>query len=239
MIGSLYLFNIYVEGTMYKKIECSLQAFLTLVWFVGCQWLIIFLLRFFLRMDVSSFTVFYYDHMYKITLFIHVFCLMGILIKDFILNQDILINYHGFRKSKIFVYIGYGIALWFISSLLNIGLSRFFTDYTTQVEKLFSNKETILRFLVIVFSAPLLEEYIFRGRIQSRLKLEFGRWQATLLQGIIFGVIHPLPLQKIYAIFLGISFGVIKEKEKNVQSTTIIHMAINCISWIIGTLSIV
>ncbi|WP_069997499.1 CPBP family intramembrane glutamic endopeptidase [Cellulosilyticum sp. I15G10I2] len=224
---------------MYKKLECSLQASLTLLWFLGCQWIFIYLLRLFLRMDSSSFMKIYNDHMYKINLFIQVFCLAGILLKDFILKKDSFSDYRYFRKEKIVIYICYGIVLWFVSSLINILLGVFFTEYATQVQRLFSNTEHIVRCLVLVFFAPLLEEYVFRGKIQNKLKLGFGRWQAVILQGAVFGLIHPLPLQKLYATFLGIGFGILKEKEKNVQSTTIMHMTINGISFIIGTLSIV
>lgn len=222
---------------MYKKLECSLHAFLTLIWFLGCQWMVIHLLGFFLKMDTLSFSNYYQTHMYKINLTIQLFSLMSILLKDFTWQPKELKSDFRFIKKKNILYIGYGISLWFVSSLLNILLSTFFKEYTAQVEQLFLSSEKFTRFVVIVFLAPIVEEYFFRGRIQSWLKLGFGKWQAAFLQGIVFGIIHPFALQKIYASFLGIVLGLIKEKEGSLQSTILIHMTINCISLIIGTLS--
>jgi len=223
---------------MYKKMQCSIYAFCILLWFIACQWLTVSILKSLLEMDTNSFLSYYNDHMFKINAFIQVVCLLGILLWNIFIKQDSLIDYRIFKKRRIPIYIFYGIGLWILSSIINLLLSTIFPQYSTEVQALFTKKESVFRFLVIVIFAPLVEEYIFRGQIQTTLKMAFGSSVAIIVQGILFGMLHPMSLQKIYAIVLGIGFGMVKEKEKNLQSSTIMHMTINLIGFIIGTLTL-
>lgn len=223
---------------MYKKIECSIQGFLILLWFIGCQWLTISILKLFLGMDTISFSSYYNNHMYKINTFIQFTCMLGLFLWNAFKKQDSLVDYRIFKKRRVPVYIFYGIGLWIVSSMINILLSIIFPQYSTEVQALFTKKEVLFRFLVMVIFAPLVEEYIFRGQMQNTLKTGFGNRASIIIQGILFGVIHPMSLQKIYAVVLGIVLGMVKEKEKNLQSSTIMHMTINLIGFIIGTLTL-
>jgi membrane protease YdiL (CAAX protease family) len=48
----------------------------------------------------------------------------------------------------------------------------------------------LLYFYTMIFSAAILEEFLFRGFIQSFLSKFFVNWLAILLQAILFSVIH-------------------------------------------------
>lgn len=224
---------------MYRRLESSLYAFLILGWFLSVQKMIVYSLYRVSGFDKISFSDLYVMHMYKINLLIHVCCFLSLLAREYAFGQNPWRHYKSFKKIKCLYYILYGISLWFVSSILNFLLSQFFTEYIAQIESLFLNQENVLRFFVLVISAPIIEEYVFRGMIQETLLQSFDKKQAILLQALMFGLIHPFALQKIYAFVLGGFLGIIRQRENNVQSTTIVHMTINGISFIIGTLSIV
>jgi membrane protease YdiL (CAAX protease family) len=49
---------------------------------------------------------------------------------------------------------------------------------------------TLHYFYTMIFSAAILEEFLFRGFIQTYLSKFFVNWLATLFQAILFSVIH-------------------------------------------------
>jgi membrane protease YdiL (CAAX protease family) len=189
-------------------------------------------------MNSASFIAYYSNHMYKINALVQLVCIGGVLIWNAFKRYNSLAFYSKFKNRRIPTYIFYGIGLWIVSSSMNMLLSIFFPKYSTEVQALFTNKEVLFRFFVIVIFAPVLEEFIFRGQIQNLLKIGFKVKTAIVLQGFLFGIIHPMSLQKVYAVLLGIGLGMIKEKEKNLQSSTIVHMTINLIGFVIGTLTL-
>lgn len=149
-------------------------------------------------------------------------------------KRDIFEGYRGFNFRRFYIYIIYGIGLWLVTTFVNALFLPFFPEYGSEVDMLFENKEHILRFITIVIGAPIVEEYIFRGKIQRALQKGFGKPLAIILQGVLFGVIHPFGLQKIYASLLGIGFGWIRATKDNTMTSTIMHMTINFIGWFIG-----
>lgn len=63
--------------------------------------------------------------------------------------------------------------------------------------------------LTAVVAAPILEEFLFRGIIQKNLVSRLGPLWGILLASIIFGAIHLIPQQIIYAGCLGLILGTI------------------------------
>ena len=62
--------------------------------------------------------------------------------------------------------------------------------------------------LSIALLAPILEELLFRGAIQSHLQEAMPQpWMAILIASAIFGVVHMNPAQIPFAFLLGMIFG--------------------------------
>lgn len=220
---------------MYKKVENSIYAGFIVGWFIGSQILVMGMLKLFIA-NSGLFLEYYNQHMYKLNLGVQIICIVGFLLVDFYNDKSkCFCEYKDWQNKKIIKYMFYGIGFWLLSTMVNGVLIGFFSDYSSKIQTLFMNDEKVARFMVLVIFAPLVEEYVFRGKLQSCLKTAFGTPIAIVVQGICFGLIHAIALQKIYASLLGIGFGMIKEKENNLQSSTIMHMTINLIGWTIGT----
>ncbi|MGL4345793.1 MAG: lysostaphin resistance A-like protein [Cellulosilyticaceae bacterium] len=211
-------------NTYFKNIATIL---LTVAWFFGSQYIATLLMANLMGIPYVQ------EHTFFVTLIAYGICLLPYIqtIKTFKIDKP----YHLEGIGQIFRYIGYGILLWLASCVINGILLPFFPTYTQEIDTLFVTNEPVLRFLVLVIGAPLLEEYIFRGKIQDRLETLFGRELAIVGQGVIFGVVHPFGLQKVYASVLGIGLGYVRDKNQTLIGPTIMHMTINGIAWLLAT----
>ncbi len=93
-------------------------------------------------------------------------------------------------------------------------------------------------FFSTVLWGPAAEEMLFRGYLQPKLESSRGRWVGLVITAILFGVAH---LPKIYlrhasvpplvpeAFFLGLVFGVMRDKTGSVYFSMLCHMAYNLI----------
>lgn len=72
-----------------------------------------------------------------------------------------------------------------------------------------STETGLIPALAVVAGAPLAEELVFRGVIQSRLERAMPVWIAIVLQAVLFGFIHGTPVQIGYAFLMGLLFGYI------------------------------
>lgn len=135
---------------------------------------------------------------------------------------------------EVFRFIFYGIGLWGVSTLINALLLPLFPEYASQMGSLFESKEMILCFLTLVIGGPIIEEYLFRGKVQGVLNEIMGDKLAIVFQGIIFGFVHPFGLQRIYASVIGVGFGYIRQREKRLIAPIIMHITINFIGWVMG-----
>lgn len=141
----------------------------------------------------------------------------------------------GMNLKKVLKFIAYGLILWIVTSMLNALLLPYFPEYNAEIDTYFANNERLLRFVVLVIAAPLTEEILFRGKVLTKLSEVFGEGLAIILQGLIFGLVHPFNLQRIYASVIGISFGCIRKKEGTLLASIIMHITINFMGWLIGT----
>lgn len=92
-----------------------------------------------------------------------------------------------------------------------------------------------LAFLSTALIAPLTEEVIFRGLIQSRLSRVMPGWLAVLLSALLFGLCHGQPVWMGYAFLLGLVFGFIALRARSVLPTVAAHVVFNTI----GQLSVI
>ena len=141
-------------------------------------------------------------------------------------------GWEGFKETIL--YIEMGIGAYIIGTTITWFLIPLFPDYV-EITDGFNQYEPILRFISIVILPPLVEEYLFRYRIQGFLKEGFGTTLAIVGQALLFGILHHYIVQKIYAIALGILFGWIREK-KGIRATFWMHITVNGIGCLMGCL---
>lgn len=79
---------------------------------------------------------------------------------------------------------------------------------------------------IIVICAPIMEELLFRKVLISRTS-QYGEGVSLVLSGLVFGLFHGNLNQFAYAFLLGIFFGFLYVKTKNIIYPIIIHMLIN------------
>ncbi len=81
--------------------------------------------------------------------------------------------------------------------------------------------------------APILEELVFRYGICGTLARSNATF-ALIASSLIFGIVHGNVIQAAYATILGLFFGFIYLKTKNIWYPAILHMAVNSSSVIVS-----
>ena len=102
------------------------------------------------------------------------------------------------------------------------------TDYNNHMELLLS--DGLIPALSITVAAPLAEELMFRGVIQTRLERAMPVWAAVVLQAVLFGVVHGTPIQMAYAFLLGLAFGFLRSRTGSILPGIAAHAAFNAMN---------
>lgn len=118
-------------------------------------------------------------------------------------------------------------------------LSGFVSDFLTSVSpngfavsstaEMLGNGNTgfeVALFVIMVFVAPVLEEWFFRKTLIDRLQ-RYGQLFAVLVSGVAFGLYHGNMSQLIPTTFLGVAFGYIYMQTGNIWYTVVLHMLNN------------
>lgn len=99
------------------------------------------------------------------------------------------------------------------------------------------NSSLVIALLTIVILAPLIEELLFRGVLQSYLKSKLGSKAAILLSALTFSLFHFSPSQGLGNIslclsllILGIYLGFLYERQRSLFASIGLHMTFNTIS---------
>lgn len=91
------------------------------------------------------------------------------------------------------------------------------------------NDTSVWALLATVIAAPLAEEVVFRGLIQSRLNRVMPGWLSVVISALLFGLCHGQPVWMAYAFLLGLFFGWIALRSKSILPTVVAHMIFNAI----------
>lgn len=81
--------------------------------------------------------------------------------------------------------------------------------------------------LTAVAAAPILEEFLFRGIIQKNLVGRMGPLGGIVVGSLIFGAIHLIPQQMVYASCLGLILGSIYYLTGSLNSAIAVHFVNN------------
>lgn len=91
---------------------------------------------------------------------------------------------------------------------------------------------SVMGFIAVALVAPVVEEFIFRGLMMTRLSQAMPGWLAVLLSAAIFGVCHGHPVWFGYAFVLGAFFGMLDLRTGSICPSILGHIAFNLIGQI-------
>lgn len=88
---------------------------------------------------------------------------------------------------------------------------------------------TVLGVVSVAVVAPIVEEFIFRGLIMTRLSRVMSGWLAVLLSAAVFGLCHGELVWFCYAFVLGAFFGLIDLRAGSILPSILGHVMFNAI----------
>ncbi|MBD5133577.1 MAG: CPBP family intramembrane metalloprotease [Clostridiales bacterium] len=90
----------------------------------------------------------------------------------------------------------------------------------------------VIGVLAVAVAAPVVEEFIFRGLIMTRLSRAMPGWLAVVLSAAIFGACHGHPVWFGYAFVLGVVFGFMDLRSGSIWPSILGHLTFNAIGQI-------
>ena len=127
-----------------------------------------------------------------------------------------------------------------VGSMIGNALNSFFsvlkgsavTDHTSE---LIGSMPIWLTVLVVVLIGPVIEELIFRKLMIDRLS-RYGNTVAILVSSVSFGLFHGNLYQFFYAALVGLVFGFMYAKTRNVLYPILMHVLVNFFGSVIPSL---
>lgn len=98
-----------------------------------------------------------------------------------------------------------------------------------------TNISPATNFLVMVICAPIMEELLFRKAIIDRTA-HFGEGLSLLFSGLLFGLFHGNLVQFSYAFLIGMLFGFLYIKTRNIFYSIALHVGVNFLGSFVSTL---
>lgn len=99
---------------------------------------------------------------------------------------------------------------------------------------LMDNSNGLLMIMTVGIIVPIAEELLFRGLIFREIEEKFKIVPTVLITGIGFGIFHMVPVQIVYASFLGIIMGAVFYWTKSIYAPILLHIANNTASSIMA-----
>lgn len=93
----------------------------------------------------------------------------------------------------------------------------------------------ILEILSTAVLTGFLEETIFRGLVDSRLRTGLPTWLSVILSALIFGLCHGTPIAIGYAFVVGIVFSLLFLRHGSILPSMVCHMCFNLTSFFLTT----
>ncbi|NLW22684.1 MAG: CPBP family intramembrane metalloprotease [Tissierellia bacterium] len=156
-------------------------------------------------------------------------------IKGLSLKSTLNLNRITFKQAVTIIFIvifSYPIAV-FLNFIGITILSKFTEVVPSSVPIPTTYKEYITSFFIIALTPGICEEIMFRGLVLNSYE-KLGRIKALIYSSLLFGLFH-FNLQNLLGpIFLGLIFGIIRNKTNSLFSSIIAHTANNTIALTIG-----
>ncbi len=193
--------------------------------------LLIFIPRYYKLLDSSqdyvtvdfryALEAFFYEHAMLLTLITNIIVIVGFALIFYLRRKrypNIVENKSIFRGHEFYKFILIFIAGCFWNFSLDPILTIIFNiwpklyDSYISYSNLYYDEGFILYILTVIISAPICEELVMRGAINTRLGRAMSPHLAILISSLCFGIIHGHWIQKVYAFLLGILLGYIMKK---------------------------
>lgn len=137
---------------------------------------------------------------------------------------------------NFFLFLLMCFPLMYIGNIIGTLLSNLFSSGTATNGLLdYAFDKSPLKILVIVFLAPLLEEYLFRKQLIDRCS-QYGEKTAILFSALSFGLFHMNLFQFFYTFGFGLAFGYVYLRTRRLRYSVIMHMIINFIGSVLAPL---
>lgn len=136
-----------------------------------------------------------------------------------------LLNRYREKEKSLSLKDYYGAVLFGISLACFLNMLIFKLGQSNEVVEV---NKTLL-FISSGILGPIMEELLFRKKLLTELLIFNNKYVSILLSSFIFSFLHNGMITMLYAFILGIAFGIIYIKYKNVKLTIFMHMAANII----------
>ena len=93
---------------------------------------------------------------------------------------------------------------------------------------------TVVGVIAVAVVAPIVEEFIFRGLVMTRLSRAMPGWLAVLVSAAVFGLCHGEPVWVCYAFVLGAVFGFIDLRAGSILPSVLGHIMFNAIGQVMS-----
>lgn len=124
------------------------------------------------------------------------------------------------------IILGFIVSLAFNNLFDIIGLTNI-SDTYNRFASAIDNSPYFWRIVATVVAAPLVEEMVFRGLMQKRLRRCLGRWQCIVISALAFGITHGNIVQFLYAFAVGMLLAYVYEIYRNLWAPVILHAMAN------------
>ena len=216
---------------MNLQIRAVTKSLFIILWFYLASFIVNYLIRIGYNSE-SHYTEMMEAHSHLVSCLIYIVIFLGVYVVDH--QREVFLSSFQFLSiQKIITFIAMGLGAYGIGIFITNLLIDVFPAYH-EISQTFNAQEPVLRWIAMVILPPIVEEYLFRFKIQGYLEEGFGKPIAILGQAILFGMLHYYVLQKIYATVLGILFGYMRDKKQTIQVSLWMHMTVNFLGWLAG-----
>ncbi len=146
-----------------------------------------------------------------------------------------------FGTRSVVASIGIALSLYFfinaVLTLVSWISPEIIDSYNELMEEAGLMSNSVMTIFYAVILGPIAEELCFRGVVFGILEKSGVRpvWIIGL-SAIMFGVMHLIPVQVLYATFIGLFFGFLRYRYRSVILTIVVHILFNLSGTYIGGL---
>jgi uncharacterized protein len=88
----------------------------------------------------------------------------------------------------------------------------------------------LLQFVAVAVAAPIVEELLFRGYLQTSLTTRFGAPVAILLASLLFALVHMQPYAIPALMLIGLTFGYLYHRTGSLKVNIALHVVNNALA---------
>ena len=133
--------------------------------------------------------------------------------------------------SKYFLIAGISIpfAVGFNNILTLSNLAEYSIAYQETAEALYT-PSFLVQIVCLGLIVPITEEFIFRGLIYKRMRMNTSPMRAIFSSALFFGIYHGNSVQMIYGTICGLLMAYLYEKYGSIKAPIFAHIMMNLVS---------